>query len=283
MAATFKTESHGGSTTNTTSTVVTKPNGTVDGDLLIAIIGKVRGNDNRLISSVPSGWSQIHVDFTDDGLGYSRLYAYAKVASSEPNDWTWGWDGIMISSWGCYRIEGFDPAGAITTSAIAHANNGTSPSYTNTVTPTIPQSLILMSNWFSSTTSQTISGQAVTTSNPTWTEVAEQSNASGCGTLSLAWAIRPETTATGNSTATISGTDNPYNNSLSSIIVVSRITAFTATIEDTTTNTEMVVMQKALMNTQTDILALSETVETTKGRLWNKTNKPSTTWNKKLK
>ena len=73
MAATFKTESHGGSASSSASTVVTKPIGTVDGNLLIAVLGSVRQIYNETISSVPSGWTQIHVDVGIRNLSFKVI------------------------------------------------------------------------------------------------------------------------------------------------------------------------------------------------------------------
>jgi hypothetical protein len=70
-------------------TTVTKPSGTVDGDLLVAFVSQ--GNNTPVTINTPSGWT-LEKTFPDltDGLGFDvRNYIYTKVASSEPADWTW--------------------------------------------------------------------------------------------------------------------------------------------------------------------------------------------------
>jgi hypothetical protein len=67
-----------------TDIVISKPSGTVDGDMMVAFIAL--DNDDT-ISSVPSGWNEIDNGVTGNTL---RLASYYKEAGgSEPSSYTW--------------------------------------------------------------------------------------------------------------------------------------------------------------------------------------------------
>ena len=204
MAVAFKTESH--DTAVATTTVVTKPTGTVDDDLLIAMLMRDGGTD--IINSVPSGWTLL--EELAGGSG-NILYVYGKIASSEGASWTWGWNGSDVSKrWAAFRFDGTLTVigDAIDVSAIAEVDNDATPSFTNTITPTADDGMIVMMV-FSSQDATSVSAYAVTTDNPTFTERLdnEQSNF----VTAMATATRSQQTATGNSSATIdsaSGTED---------------------------------------------------------------------------
>lgn len=279
MSATFKTEAHGGTDVNSNSTIVSKPSGTVDGDLLIASLTATRNVSFAVINSVPSGWTQIDVGVAEPAGAESRLYMYYKIASSEPSTWTWGWDNSNTAhSWGCFRIDSFNPTGYIDVEAMGHDDDNTSPSYTNTITPSKSDSLLIMTNWFPTTSLKTISGQAITTSNPTWTEAFEQSNDTGAGTLAMAYATRTATTATGNSTATVSGAGAPVTPSISSVLAIKRIVDFSTTTADTTVTTDTLAMTRLANLLITETIALVDTATTTVSRIWNRVTKQISSW-----
>ncbi|MEO3923016.1 carbohydrate binding domain-containing protein [Micromonosporaceae bacterium B7E4] len=75
-----------------TSAVVSRPTGTTDGDLLIAIVGVV----GTPTITAPAGWTLIG---TQDASTSVRIAAYRKVASSEPSSWTWTLDSSQ-RAWG---------------------------------------------------------------------------------------------------------------------------------------------------------------------------------------
>lgn len=75
--------------TDATSVTVTKPTGTADGDLMIAIIS---GYDAVSMTGVPSGWSVLGLSPTTSGTNLENRFYY-KVASGEGANYTWTWSG----------------------------------------------------------------------------------------------------------------------------------------------------------------------------------------------
>ncbi len=120
---------------NTTSCTVTKPSGTVEGDLMVAFVGK---DDDPSISE-PSGWTQVREN--DSGVDGPRLGAYYKVAGSgEPADYTWtadseNWYAII------YRVSGFDTGNIIDVSDLN--TGGAAPKSGGPITTTVDNCLIL--------------------------------------------------------------------------------------------------------------------------------------------
>lgn len=176
-----------------------KPSGTVDGDLLIAIIGI--GEGSLTVDSVPSGWTLIK---TDAGTNANRLYSYWKVAASEGASWDWGLSGSDDCAGVVLRFDGQSLLTPVYASNGDSESNDDTPVFTDTITPTVANSLLIFPVLSVQNGSSTHSDYAITTSNPTWTERAEVGPTLGF-TLSVATATRPEVTATGDSTVTMSG------------------------------------------------------------------------------
>lgn len=117
-------------TTNATSIVITKPSGTVDGDLLVAMVGFSVLVDQAV--DVPAGWTQI-IQQASGGLGtLSRIAAFYKFASGEGATYTFtkasgavAWIGTIL------RIAGVHATTPINVSA------GAGGSAADPVAPTI--------------------------------------------------------------------------------------------------------------------------------------------------
>lgn len=199
---------------DSTSTNITLPAGTTAGDILILrlcwgghtsetydITGFTAFYENQ------SAFSRPNVSYYKDSAGY-------KVATS--GDITAGY--VTVSSSGTFGSSCIGTLIRVTGGASdniqyasAGVNGSSSPSYGNSITPSYANSLLLL-NIFATTYLgvPAISAQAIATSNPSWTEVNEYNNGSGDGlsNIATAWAIRPEITATGNSSCTLSATRN---------------------------------------------------------------------------
>lgn len=86
--------------TASSSLTITKPSGTVSGDVLVAFVNIVRAS---LIDTPPSGWTAINT-----AGSYTQWSVYWKVAgASEPADYTWtesstNWAGVI------FRLSGVD-------------------------------------------------------------------------------------------------------------------------------------------------------------------------------
>lgn len=117
-----------------TTITVTKPTGTVDGDIMIAPIYWQSGT--VAMTTVPTGWT-LKEATADPSLEYQTNY-YWKRASGEPASWDWI---IATSSWTnamCISYSGGAAAGdPINVSALAidtSPSGGTSPNVSDTTT-----------------------------------------------------------------------------------------------------------------------------------------------------
>lgn len=115
---------------STGNVVVTKPSGTADGDLLVAIAW---ADDTLTNPTAPAGWTQQGTTQSLTGVGVGKVYR--KTASSEGSSYTWtggGYTSVVIM----FAITGHDTttpfdidpswAGSATTSA-THTANAVSP------------------------------------------------------------------------------------------------------------------------------------------------------------
>ena len=117
---------------NSNSIVVSRPTGTVDGDLLV---GFVSGENDAGVLSAPGGWTQI---FQIDNPGNFVSGAWYRIASSEPASLTFTSTVSHAMNAAVLRYSGADAANPIDVSAaIAAFGNPTAPSVTTTVANTV--------------------------------------------------------------------------------------------------------------------------------------------------
>lgn len=265
-----------------TTTVVTKPTGTVDGDLLVVIIGN-RTIGTKTVASVPSGWTLIK---TETGATNKIVAAYWKIASSEPTTWTWTWTASGFNAGSALRINGNDPSSPIDVNNSASTADGvTSLVFTDTVTPTKTNQLILFPVFASraATGLTDISAYAVVNNNPTWTELYDiGDNSSNSFEFTLAYATYTVASATGNSTAT-AGASAAGEGAEGLLIVIARQTAFTTSIADTETASENVTVRRGRVISTNDTETTSDTTTTVKGAGWTNQTKNTSTWNNQTK
>lgn len=185
---------------NVDNLVLSKPSGTVDGDLLIAFISGSQPAD-----STPSGWTQELVD-----VSTRNWSIYSKIASSEGASWTWGiTDSNGEVGGGVIRIDGHKPSGYYDKEDQDAVADDATPSYTNiTITPAAAQSLLIFFvSWVADVGVTGVSGYAIATDNPTWTERIDLRGSGNNQGFAVATALRPETSATGVSSCTLDGAD----------------------------------------------------------------------------
>jgi len=187
----------------TTTCVIVKPVGLEVGDLMIA---QVANRTTSAIDSFPDGFSYIRGDYSVGTAVLSRLYyKIADAADVAAADFTWT---FSLSEYNLGAIAAF--SGVDATSPI-NANNGaggaaqgatiTSPE----ITPTVADCMICLICSGGGAAS-TYSDYAIVTDNPTsWSEAYDVMwNGPAPITIALGYAIRPETSATGDGTATAS-------------------------------------------------------------------------------
>jgi hypothetical protein len=199
--------------TGSTSFVQNRPTGTADGDLLVAFVftGEDNGTTDLTVTGVPAGWSLVRAETTIDagsGNNPAYVYVYSKIASSEPASWTWTLSSSDSSLWYAGAVMRVSGAMAITDSDDATVSNSPTPAFTGGVTPAGVNNLLFMATIATgvSSSATTVSGYAITTSNPSWTELLDSQNDTVGSTLlaSIAYATRSQDTATGNWTLTYS-------------------------------------------------------------------------------
>ena len=92
MAITFVNEAHAQSYYTGTVTV-TKPTGTANDDLLIAVVGGTRSG------STPAGWSPLSSVATPAAGSLGTVYVYYKIAASEGANYTFPHSGTAFDAW----------------------------------------------------------------------------------------------------------------------------------------------------------------------------------------
>lgn len=194
--------------------VITKPTGLAVGDLMVAVITQV----NTTGISSPAGWTQYTNKASVAGSVFILVdYKIADAADVAATNFTWlNGSGNNVAG-AILRVTG----SSTSTPMSSNAKDGTpgattTPSFSSSVTPLNPSSLILfcLGSLRSAGAAQTASGYAVTTDNPTWTEVFDFNDDLGGPKIqgSFAYAIRTQTTATGNATVTMSQSCDEFSN-----------------------------------------------------------------------
>lgn len=272
MAVTIASSSNGTYTTG--DLVLTKPTGLAVGDLMVVAI--IQLNTDSV--TTPSGWSNF-VNKSSSG-GSVQLRFYSKTADSgdvAASNFTFVDDGDASPKTGSIlRITGFHTASptSVFNGDGTQASTAT-PSFTSTVTPDTPDSVILFAiGTYGSDTSHTFSSYGIVTSNPSWTELMDlyYPNSTSSLGFGLAWASRPQITATGNSSCTISISNRTQ--IVNEMIVVRSQVAFSTTETTSVLDTFIKTFNKVILDTVSAI----DTLTAVKGRFWGTVTKNVSSW-----
>lgn len=95
--------SAGGNNSSSSSVVINKPTGTVDGDVMLAIIDI---NDASATITAPSGWTLL--DSVNSGGLTAKIATYYKVASSEGSSYTWSFSVTNRNAGAIVSFSGVD-------------------------------------------------------------------------------------------------------------------------------------------------------------------------------
>jgi hypothetical protein len=184
---------------NSTTCVIVKPTGLTVGDLMIAqVVSKLPGT----AVTAPGGWTQIRQDVSGTSVRSALFWKIATSSDTSATNFTFTTgkesNGGVITAW-----YGHDPTTPI------DANNGQGNAASTTVTspgiiPSVANCVLLMICGVGDRNTQ--SGYAIAIDNPAvWTERYDlQIDPGSKCALALGSATRPQTTATGNGTATTS-------------------------------------------------------------------------------
>lgn len=122
----------------TATYTVTKPTGVVAGDVMVCAL--FDRTDTVLLTTPPSGWTQLEVAEAGNILGY----LYRKVAGgSEPASYDFGWAGATTGSWAIAAYSGVDNGAPIDDTSQALTTSGTSHTHGSIVTTVAAGQIIL--------------------------------------------------------------------------------------------------------------------------------------------
>jgi len=243
-----------------TSLGVTAPTGIETGDLLVAYCNIQSGTPTL------AGWTR---DSTASTGRSHFLYKIAVLADESAVDYTFtfsnGSRGIAL-----FRITGADSSQPDT------SNSGSGTSATATITTVTPNPNSLFLFGISTGDSVTHSNYAMATSNPIWIEEYDQGQSNV--KVAVASALRPEITATGNITATISSS-TAYSAGIFAVRVIPDITVSPSVVDLTASIQAPTVTGDA--NTSPAVISLTSSVQapdlTQKNVVLNP-NKNSSNW-----
>lgn len=117
---------------------VNVPTGTVDGDLLVAIVS-IDNSEDTLPITAPAGWTQIF-QHGQTGGGQSALGVWWRIASSEPSSYSFSWTPAEEAFGAILRVVGAHLAAPIHVwgySGVINDASPTAPSVTTTVDNTL--------------------------------------------------------------------------------------------------------------------------------------------------
>lgn len=225
---------------NATSTTISihtdnfTPNPSI-GDLLVAHFAYAA---TGATITLPSGWTEIiKTENAGSNLTSQISYKIADSGDAGGQDLTWSKGaGSVTLKLAMMRITGNRSTNIITSSS-GQATDASTTITATTLTPLEADSLLLFFAFAAA--APTVSGYAIATSNPSWTELYDENGLSHG--FSAAWAVRPEVTATGSATATSSD----IGDNIGQMIVVSAMPNFTSS--DTATVTETVAYSFSLL------------------------------------
>lgn len=127
--------------TNSTTWVLSKPSGTIEGSFLLAHLANQ--NDARTIVGVPSGWTLLDSSVSTDNPHQALVY-YKVAGGSEPSTYTWTWDASSGSN-GTGTIErysGVDPLNPIGAHSVRNVDAVSLVYDSENVLPTRDRSLL---------------------------------------------------------------------------------------------------------------------------------------------
>jgi hypothetical protein len=215
------------STANTTfanaaSIVITKPTGLAAGDVLFAAIYVTSGT---VTVTTPSGWTQLAVEAqTASGQHtLTTLYKVADSADAAATNFTFNLSGTTQVSGALLRITGAAFTTLISGNDHDSVTNGTL-TFTGGLTPQNASSLLIMcAGVCAAQQNGDLNAFAIANDNPSWTEVFEDERNLTDGN-NLAWAIsyaiRTQTTASGNYSFNDGGYSNVNIDSVGQLICI---------------------------------------------------------------
>lgn len=264
---------------------VLKPSGLAVGDLMLAHVACSRSDAGSMAAHTSTGFTEVATDESNSGTATNRATALYKIATADDvsaSSFTFTSSGGPNSS--AVALYRFSGASSVTGAADDNPSTTATPTFTNTITPTFADSILVFMASCANAGGATFSGYAVTTDNPTWTERydVQETGVASDGDTSIAGATGPrsQTTATGNSTVTIS---TSVTDSVGIIVAVypnTNVTVSPAVVTATLTVQAPSVVGNANVSPTvvTTTLAVQAPTVTTSPPTWSNESKNSSTW-----
>lgn len=250
--------------TNHAATTNTAASGFVSlavGDLMIS---HFTADTSGGVVSPPASWTEV-VKTTGTGLGSQIAYKVADSGDVSGNTFSFTWSTAANVTLSIARITGHRNLNIIPVSSGTGSASSTDV-VSGTITPALADNLIML--FATSAGTRTCSGYAIATSTPSFTETYDYSAAAPSS--AMAWGLRPQVTATGSASATLSGASV----NIGQLISVSPAQDFTVSETVNLTDTFTGNLTILLL----EVLAITDSFTSTISRLWTKLSRNVKTW-----
>lgn len=216
-AIAFQSSSYAAGTYTAGTVTIGKPSGLAAGDYMVAFVSSYLTDAATPTITPPSLWTLIQsevitIDAPNGKIAFNLYEKFADAGDVSGSGFTFTSNASITGVQGAIaRFTTVDTVLAVNASADGGASSTSTGSVSiSGITPAV-QSLLLMfvgSGNASSATVPTTSAYAMATSNPSWTEAYDTGTAmNGNGiSMAMAYGSRPETTATGNASASFNVT-----------------------------------------------------------------------------
>lgn len=273
MAVSYGSQSNTGWAT-VNDVTVTKPTGLAVGDLMFFWLATAGNNVN--ISNL-SGWTYIGYQGIIGALANASYLAYKYADSGDVAAANFTWNdidgGTAVAFGAIIRVTGATNVGSLIVASATDTNkvaNTAAPTFTG-ITPPARGDSLLLQFWNAATNIGSIGSYAIATSNPSWTEALDVTSGSNI-CASVAYASRPEVTATGNFSCAGGDATTDWNG-----WVVAVPPAWIVSQLDTATISEATVKQDLTYN-KTDTTTITDTVTTDNPKWTNQNNSADAAW-----
>lgn len=253
-----------------TSWVTPKPTGLAVGDYMI-LLGAI---PNGSITA-PSGFSAISTGEVAASGGAKRLMSYYKLADSgdvAASNFTTTNGSSAYGNVAILRVSGIFAPVSKWSWAGTGTTNTTSPSLNASITPSNRPNNLIIQFWCASQTVTALSGYAMATSNPSWTEILDSYDVTADDVIGIAYATRTEQTATGNVSVTGAGASGTSDWTVIQIAIAPA----DFTITESTTLTES--YRYSFARVVRDTVSLVEDITSGLVTLWTNTAKNVSSW-----
>jgi hypothetical protein len=247
-------------TTGDFTTVSASTTIAVDAPASIAVdnllIAHIQLDAEQAINSVPTGWTLLENEAISTSIEGSVYYKVAVIGDVGVASYSWGFDSGTTAGGIIMKITGAFQNTPIATNNSGQ-NTGDTVATVSTVTPSIANSgFLVVGGFYSNGEGRTTASYAMATSDPSWSELYDTQYDTNGYQMFGAFATRAAATATGNITATASGSDPNYIaviviNPREDVTVSPDALALTATLPASSLLVDSTIMPDALALTAT--------------------------------